>query len=50
MLQDQLTVQQSQLDRLLREKQRTENLLKQDAATGKQLDDLNAEIDVVKNK
>jgi HlyD family secretion protein len=50
LLQDQLTVQQSQLDRLLREKQRTENLLKQDAATGKQLDDLNAEIDVVKKQ
>ena len=50
LLQDQLIVQQSQLDRLLREKQRTENLLKQDAATGKQLDDLNAEIDVVKKQ
>jgi HlyD family secretion protein len=50
LLQDQLTVQQSQLDRLLREKQRTENLLKQDAATGKQLDDLHAEIDVVKKQ
>lgn len=50
LLQDQLVVQQSQLDRLQREKQRTENLLKQDAATGKQLDDLNAEIDVVKKQ
>ncbi|MDF2190087.1 HlyD family efflux transporter periplasmic adaptor subunit [Paraflavitalea sp. CAU 1676] len=50
LLQDQLIVQQSQLDRLQREKQRTENLLKQDAATGKQLDDLNAEIDVVKKQ
>lgn len=50
LLQDQLAVQQSQLDRLQREKQRTENLLKQDAATGKQLDDLNAEIDVVKKQ
>jgi HlyD family secretion protein len=50
LLQDQLAVQQSQLDRLTREKQRTENLLKQDAATGKQLDDLNAEIDVVKKQ
>ncbi|WP_276484550.1 HlyD family secretion protein [Paraflavitalea pollutisoli] len=50
LLQDQLIVQQSQLDRLLREKQRTENLLKQDAATGKQLDDMNAEIDVVKKQ
>lgn len=50
LLQDQLAVQQSQLDRLTREKQRTENLLKQDAATSKQLDDLNAEIDVVKKQ
>jgi HlyD family secretion protein len=50
LLQDQLAVQQSQLDRLTREKQRTENLLKQDAATGKQLDDLNAEIDMVKKQ
>lgn len=50
LLQDQLAVQQSQLDRLQREKQRTENLLKQDAATGKQLDDLNAEIDMVKKQ
>lgn len=50
MLQDQLTVQQSQLDNLLHEKTRIENLLKQDAATGKQLDDINAQIDVVKKQ
>jgi HlyD family secretion protein len=50
LLEDQLIVQQSQLDNLLREKQRTENLLKQDAATGKQLDDINAQIDVVKKQ
>jgi HlyD family secretion protein len=47
LLQDQLTVQQSQLTNLLHEKTRIENLLKQDAATGKQLDDINAQIDVV---
>jgi HlyD family secretion protein len=47
MLEDQLTVQQSQLANLLHEKTRVENLLKQDAATGKQLDDINAQIDVV---
>jgi HlyD family secretion protein len=47
LLQDQLTVQQSQLTSLLHEKTRIENLLKQDAATGKQLDDINAQIDVV---
>jgi len=50
LLQDQLTVQQSQLDNMLREKRRTENLLKQDAATGKQLDDIDAQIDVVKKQ
>jgi HlyD family secretion protein len=50
LLQDQLAVQRSQLDNLLREKGRTENLLKQDAATGKQLDDINAQIDVQKRQ
>ena len=50
MLEDQLSVQQSQLTNLLHEKTRTENLLKQDAATGKQLDDINAQIDVVKKQ
>jgi len=48
LLQNQLAVQQSQLDNLLHEKTRIENLLKADAATGKQLDDINAQIDVVK--
>ena len=47
LLEDQLKVQQSQLDNLLHERTRTQNLLKQDAATGKQLDDINAQIDVV---
>ncbi len=41
----QLAVQQSQLDQQLKEKNRTENLLKADAATQKQLDDINASID-----
>lgn len=50
MLQDQLKVQQSKLDNLLHEKTRTENLLKQDAATGKQLDDINAAIDMIKKE
>ena len=50
LLQHQLDVQQSQLSTLLHEKQRIENLLKQDAATGKQLDDINAQIDVVKKQ
>ncbi len=50
LLQNQLAVQQSQLTNLLHEKQRVENLIKQDAATGKQLDDINAQIDVVKKQ
>ena len=48
LLQNQLAVQQSQLDNLLHERTRIENLLKADAATAKQLDDMNAQIDVVK--
>lgn len=47
LLNDQMTVQQSQLNNLLHEKNRIENLIKLDAATGKQLDDINAQIDVV---
>jgi HlyD family secretion protein len=45
LVQRQLIVQQSQLAQQLREKTRTENLLKDDAATQKQLDDINAQID-----
>ena len=41
----QLAVQESQLAQQLREKARTENLLKADAATQKQLDDINSMID-----
>lgn len=41
----QLEVQKSQLEQQLREKTRTENLVKADAATRKQLDDINASID-----
>lgn len=40
----QAAVTQSHLDYLLKEKTRTENLLKADAATPKQLDDINAQI------
>jgi HlyD family secretion protein len=47
LLEDKLSVQQSQLVTLNKEKQRTENLLKEDAATGKQLDDINAQIEVL---
>jgi HlyD family secretion protein len=41
----QLAVQQSQLEQQQREKTRTENLIQADAATRKQLDDINALID-----
>jgi HlyD family secretion protein len=41
----QLAVQESQLAQQLRERARTENLLKADAATQKQLDDINSMID-----
>ena len=46
LLQDQIAVQQSQITNLQHEKARIENLIKADAATGKQLDDINAQIDV----
>lgn len=48
LLEDQLAVQQSQLNNLLHEQTRIQNLLKQDAATGKQLDDITAQIEVAK--
>lgn len=41
----QLAVQQAQLAQQLKERTRTENLVKADAATHKQLDDINAAID-----
>jgi len=50
LLQEQLAVQQSQLNTMQRERTRTENLLKQDAATGKQLDDMNSNIEVLQKQ
>ena len=50
LLEKQLAVQQSQLQNLLHEKIRFENLLQQDAATGKQVDDINAQIDVARKQ
>lgn len=47
LLQDQLIVQESQLKTQQRERQRTANLVKQDAATTKQLDDIDAQLDVL---
>ncbi|MBS1655810.1 MAG: HlyD family efflux transporter periplasmic adaptor subunit [Bacteroidetes bacterium] len=50
LLNDQLAVQETQLNNLLHEKTRIENLLKLDAATGKQLDDINFQIESVKKQ
>jgi HlyD family secretion protein len=50
LLQDQITVQKAQLDNARYEKARTERLIKADAATTKQLDDINNQIDVLQKQ
>ena len=50
LLQNQLQVQQSQLKNLEQEKSRLQKLLVQDAATGKQLDDMNFQVEVAKKQ
>lgn len=50
LLQNQIAVQEAQLKNLLRERERTERLVAADAATGKQLDDLNTQIDVAQRQ
>jgi HlyD family secretion protein len=50
MLQQQIAAQQIQLADLLMEKGRTERLIRSEAATTKQLDDYNTEIDVLKRQ
>lgn len=50
LLQDQFDVQQQQMDKLLTEKQRTENLVAAGAVTTKQLDDINSQIDVLQKQ
>lgn len=45
MLKDQLAVQQSQMEQLVRERNRFQNLVKAGAATQKQLDDMNSQVD-----
>lgn len=45
LLKDQLAVQHTQLDHLINERDRMERLVKADAATQKQLDDMNAQVD-----
>ena len=48
LLQEQIAVQQSQLNNFLHERKRLESLLQKDAATGKQLDDMDAQIEVAR--
>jgi HlyD family secretion protein len=50
LLQNQLAVQQSQLKNQLHERDRIERLVQADAATGKQLDDMNAQIDITRKQ
>lgn len=50
MLEQQLSVQQSQLNNLIHERNRIQNLVKEDAATGKQLDDINSQVEVVRKQ
>lgn len=50
LMQKQVQVQQAQLAQLKREKNRITNLLKADAATQKQLDDINAQIDQIEKQ
>ena len=50
LLKDQIAVQQTQLANLQQEKKRVENLLKADAATTKQLDDINYQIESVQKQ
>ena len=50
LLRDQLEVQETQMANLEREQQRFEKLVKADAATGKQLDDINSQIDQLKKQ
>ncbi len=50
LLQNQLAVQQSQLKNLEHERDRVDRLVKADAATGKQLDDMNEQIEVMRRQ
>ena len=49
-LEQQIAVQQSQLSTAIREQLRIQNLISADAATGKQLDDITAQVDVIKKQ
>jgi len=50
LLEDQLAVQQAQVENLEHEKARIERLFKQDAATGKQVDDISYQLEVARKQ
>lgn len=50
LLENQLAVQQTQLDNLLHEQERIRNLVKADAATGKQLDDVVFQVNMIRKQ
>jgi HlyD family secretion protein len=50
LLQDQLAVQQTQLNNLLKDQQRFENMLKDGAVTQRQVDDINTQVDATKKQ
>ncbi|MEP6682515.1 MAG: biotin/lipoyl-binding protein, partial [Parafilimonas sp.] len=50
LLQDQLSVQQTQLNNLLKNQQRFKNLVADGAATQKQLDDINTQVEEMKKQ
>lgn len=50
LLQNQLAVQQTQLDNLLHEQERVQNLVKADAGTGKQLDDIVFQVNMIRKQ
>jgi HlyD family secretion protein len=50
MLEDQVQAQQAQLDHMIYERDRVARLLKDNAATQKQLDDMNSQIDVMRKQ
>jgi HlyD family secretion protein len=50
LLEDQLAVQQTQLNHLLKDQQRFENMLKDGAVTQKQVDDINMQVDATRKQ
>jgi HlyD family secretion protein len=50
LLQDQLSVQQTQLNNLLKDQQRFQNMLKDGAVTQKQVDDINTQVETMRKQ